>query len=197
MMTLNVAAAMEPPATPHDLAVLSVFNSVMSGGMSTRYFSEIRERNGLVYSVRSYFKRESDAMHYVFDTWMTPDNAPTVLRIAARELTKVAEAAPDAGGLTERELRKAIAQAGAGVAMMAETSGGRGQLYAHRWTRGDPFVALPSLVNEMHTVTLDEVRATAQRVLDALQRAQVVAVAPKDIGAQLHRALQTPERGVA
>jgi len=49
------------PANHADIAALTVLNTILGGGMSSRLFQRIREENALVYSVFSTIEQDSDA----------------------------------------------------------------------------------------------------------------------------------------
>jgi len=49
------------PADHKDIAALTVLNTILGGGMSSRLFQKIREENALVYSVFSTIEQDSDA----------------------------------------------------------------------------------------------------------------------------------------
>ncbi len=108
------------PAFPHrhkDEHVLAVLSALLGGGMSSRLFSEVREKRGLAYYVRSYIETFSDTGYFGVRAGVSHRNAYDAVRIVLQELRKIARAP-----VTATELRKAKEYTKGTLALSLETS---------------------------------------------------------------------------
>ena len=148
---------------------LSVVNTVLGGGMSSRLFSDIRETRGLAYSVFSYTSAFADAGSLAVYAGCLPTKAPEVL---ARMTEAVGEIA--ASGITEGELARAQGALRGSLVLGLEdpssrmTRLGKSELVypAHRST--DDLLAM------IDAVTLADANAAAKRLLSVEPRIAVV-----------------------
>jgi predicted Zn-dependent peptidase len=77
-----------------------VLSSVLGEGMSSKLFSEVREKRGLVYGVKSDVEIGRNYGYMVIWAGCKPENVPQVKKICLEELGKLSE-------LTEEELSAA------------------------------------------------------------------------------------------
>jgi predicted Zn-dependent peptidase len=77
-----------------------VLNTLMAGGMSSKLFSEIREKRNLAYAVKGHAVISNDFAYNVVYVGTTKENVEIVKKIILEELAKVAK------GLTEKELKQ-------------------------------------------------------------------------------------------
>lgn len=97
----------------------SVFSTLFGGGMSSRLFQEIREKEGLVYGIGSFHSSHADGGCFGIQGATTPDNIQKVLKLSAKEFNKVLD------NLDEKEILRAKNQLKAGVLMSLETVSNR------------------------------------------------------------------------
>ena len=139
---------------------LSVLNTALGGGLSSRLFQQVRESRGLAYSVYSSLDTFSDAGALSVYAACLPERFAEVIRVAADVLEEVAR-----DGITETECRIAKGSLRGGLVLGLEDSSsrmnriGRGELnYAeHR--------SIDRTLQELDEVTLDEVNAIARQLL--------------------------------
>ena len=89
-------------ARHHDRFTLAVVDTVLGGGMSSRLFQEIREKQGLAYSVFSFHALYQDTGQWAVYAGTRPENAEKVIRLVQSEIERLLDA-----GLTEDELSRA------------------------------------------------------------------------------------------
>jgi predicted Zn-dependent peptidase len=65
-----------------------LLNTILGGGMSSRLFQNVREDQGLAYSIYSYLNCHSDAGALVVSSGTSPKEAPKVIRILLKELDR-------------------------------------------------------------------------------------------------------------
>jgi predicted Zn-dependent peptidase len=129
---------------------LTVLNSVLGGGMSSRLFQEIREKRGLAYSVYS------DAGVMGLYAGCSPKRAPQVAGLMLDEFRRLAE-----GGITDEELARAQGQLGGASALALEDSDTRmTRLGRSELTTGE-FADLDETLRRIASVTTDAVRDLA------------------------------------
>jgi predicted Zn-dependent peptidase len=145
----------------HELRwALSVLNTGLGGGMSSRLFQEIREKRGLVYSVYSYVGAHADAGILGVYAGCAPGRVDEVLRIARAELASAAEK-----GLTDEEIDRAKgAMRGSLVLGLEDTGAQMSRIGKAALVHGE-VLTVDELVRRIDAVTPDDVRAVADLVL--------------------------------
>lgn len=98
------------PALPYSddrRFVQDMIDAVLSSGMSSRLFQEIRERLGLVYSVFAYFREYADVGQGVVYAGTDPQRIDRTIEATLKELDKLRqEPIPDEELARTKELRK-------------------------------------------------------------------------------------------
>lgn len=141
---------------------LSVLNAALGGGMSSRLFTEIREKRGLVYSVASFLENYADTGLFAVYAGCAPAKADAVLELVRAELAKVAER-----GITREELARAKGQLAGGLVLGLEDTGsrmsrlGKSELVYAEWRGVD------EVLDSIRAVTLDDVAELAANLLAA------------------------------
>jgi predicted Zn-dependent peptidase len=156
---------------------LGVLNAALGGGMSSRFFQEVREKRGLAYSVYSFASQHADTGLWGVYAGCLPSKADEVLSICVAEIAKVV-----ADGLTDEELERGKGQVRGGIVLGLEDP-------SSRMTRlGKAELVYPALepvddiIAAISAVTHDDVRQVAS---DILARPKVLAVVgPFDDAAQ-------------
>lgn len=103
---VQVVAMMDAPPEPHaDSLLEKVVNSVLSGGMAGRLFTEVREKRGLCYSVSASYAPGKEFGSVLAYVGTTPERAQTSLEVLLAELARIAT--PE-GAVTRDELDRAL-----------------------------------------------------------------------------------------
>jgi predicted Zn-dependent peptidase len=137
-------------------ATLSVLNSILGGGMSSRLFQEVREKRGLAYSVYSFAPSYSDAGLFGIYAGCSPAKAAQVTELMLEEFGRLAS-----GGVTAEEMRRAVGQLSGASALALEDSDTRmSRLGRSELTLGE-FVDLDESLRRLGAVTADGVRELA------------------------------------
>jgi predicted Zn-dependent peptidase len=139
---------------------LSVLNSILGGGMSSRLFQVIREQHGLAYSVYSFTPSYSDAGCVGLYAGCSPSKAGRVAELMLGEFTRLAT-----GGVTDDELRRARGQLGGASALALEDSDTRmSRLGRSELTQGE-FVDLDEALRRLSLVTRAGIQDLAQELV--------------------------------
>ncbi|MCR9221290.1 MAG: insulinase family protein [Alphaproteobacteria bacterium] len=156
-----------------DFYPVSVLNSLLGGGMSSRLFQEIREERGLVYSVFSFASPFSDSGVFGVYAGTGPEDLTELAPVLCDEIGRTAvEDAP------EEEVARARAQVKASLLMARESTGARcDQLGQQILTFGRP-VPPEEQVAKLDAVTPADLRRAAARLFS--QTPTLAAIGPLD-----------------
>jgi len=157
-----------------DRHALSLLDTVLGGGMSSRLFQEIREKRGLAYSVYSYRSLFADAGTFAIYVGTTPQNAETVIDIVRSEIASVLN-----DGLSENEFERGKGHLKGSLVLSSEDPGsrmtrlGKGQL-----TTGE-ILSIDELIDKVDALQMEDIERVAQRVLGS-DSFRVTVVGPFD-----------------
>jgi predicted Zn-dependent peptidase len=147
------------PAVDPRRATLTVLNSILGGGMSSRLFQQIREKRGLAYSVYSFSPSYSDAGLFGIYAGCSPSKAGQVAELMIAEFERMGTA-----GVTDEEMRRATGQLSGASALALEDSDTRmTRLGRSEITLGE-FVDLDEALRRIALVTPAAVQDLAQEL---------------------------------
>jgi predicted Zn-dependent peptidase len=139
---------------------LSVLNTALGGGLSSRLFQQIRETRGLAYSVYSTVDTFSDSGALSIYAACLPERFPEVVRVTTDVLEQVAR-----DGITEVECRIAKGSLRGGLVLGLEDSGSRMNRIGRSELNYGEHRSIAETLAKIEAVTLDEVNAVARRLL--------------------------------
>ena len=153
-------------ATHDDFPVQQVILGILSGGMSGRLFTEVREKQGLVYWVSAWQETPRDSGLIFLGASTTPDRCDRTYATLLREVDRLAE------DLEPGELERAIT----GIVASQETRGDVtrarcGELVNDLFFFGRP-VPPEEKIRKVQAVTIDDIR----RYLSAYPRDRLCVV---------------------
>ena len=93
--------------------------SVLSGGMSARLFTEVREKRGLCYAVGAQYHAMKEAAGIACYTGTTPEKAQEAYDVIVAEFNRLAE------GISEEEIHRAKVGLKSSLIMQSESSSSR------------------------------------------------------------------------
>lgn len=108
-----------PPITSEDYYNINIAVSVLSGGMSSRLFTEVREKRGLCYAVGARYATQKDFAGVTCYAGTTPDKAQETLDVIRAEFARLWE------GITECEMQRAKVGLKSSLIMQSESSSAR------------------------------------------------------------------------
>lgn len=139
---------------------LSVLNTALGGGLSSRLFQQIRESRGLAYSVYSTVDTFADSGALSVYAGCQPERFDEVVRVTTEVLEGVAR-----DGITADECRIAKGSLRGGLVLGLEDSGSR----MHRIGRSElnygEHRTIDHTLAQIEAVTLEEVNAVAHQLL--------------------------------
>jgi predicted Zn-dependent peptidase len=139
---------------------LSVLNTALGGGLSSRLFQQIRETRGLAYSVYSTVDTFSDSGALSVYAACQPERFDQVVRVTTEVLEIVAR-----DGITEAECRIAKGSLRGGLVLGLEDSGSRMNRIGRSELNYGEHRSIAQTLNKIDAVSLEEVNAVARQLL--------------------------------
>ncbi len=156
LLTMPALAQDDP-----DRYALSLLNTALGRGMSSRLFQRIREQMGLAYSVFAHWHPASDQGHFSVYAGVSPEKAVDALTAIASELARARE------GLTDDELERAREfSRGRLILGTEDTRGVLGWIGRQTCIKGE-ITPLSEAIASIDAVTPDDIERVANRILDA------------------------------
>jgi predicted Zn-dependent peptidase len=159
--------------TDEDYYNARVAVSVLSGGMSARLFTEVREKRGLCYAVGASYHGLKDAAGIACYAGTTPDKAQETLDVIMDQFNRLGD------GISEEEIKRAKVGLKSSLVLQSESSSNRAA-----GTGGDYYIL--GRVRSLDEIKSKIERTTVDSVLEFLRRNQfkdftVVTIGPKEI----------------
>jgi predicted Zn-dependent peptidase len=161
------------PETHADYYTLRLAIEILSGGMSGRLFTEVREKRGLVYNVWAGYSSLKGSGSILGYAGTSNDRAQATLDTFVAELFRLQE------GVTADELQRAQTGLKASTIMQGESSGARAGAIAHDYFMRGRIRTLDEIKAAIDAVTVDQVNAFLKR--NAPGPFTVVIVGPKEL----------------
>jgi predicted Zn-dependent peptidase len=131
-----------------------VANSVLSGGMSGRLFTEVREKRALCYSVYASYGADAKYGRGVAYVGTTPQRAQESHDVLMAELNRINT---PAGRVTKAEFDRAVVGMKSRLVMSGESSSARAGALARDWRKIGRARTLTEMARQVDAVTLDQV----------------------------------------
>lgn len=156
----QIVVVHDAPREPNEDVILEkLLVSVLSGGMSSRLFTEVREKRGLCYSVNASYSASKEAGTVTAYVGTTPERAQESLDVLFAELERINGHAP----ITREEFKRAVAGMKSRIVFSGESTGARASsLAADIHNLGRPR-SLADITAQVDAVTLDQLNAYAAR----------------------------------
>ncbi len=155
---------------------LSVLDTILGGGMSSRLFQEVREKRGLAYSVYSFQQGYRDAGLFGVSAGTSPDSVQECVDVVVAELEKMS-----AHGPTDAEMTLAKEHLKGSLTLSLESSSGRMMRLGRSEFNFGETVAIEEIERRFNAVTRDDVLALA-RELFAPSSIGLCVLGPLDAG---------------
>jgi len=148
---------------------LSVLNTVLGGGMSSRLNQNIRERYGYCYQIYSFVNMLSDTGD--FGVYMATDGTKVdhARKLILRELKRMVTRP-----ISSRQLNQAKSQLKGSLMLGLESLSHRMSRLGRLEMHDRPFASLDDIIAEVNAVTADDVQRVASELFDPDQLSTVV-----------------------
>jgi len=156
----QVHIAMGVPSYPlaHELRFpLYVLNTVLGGGMSSRLFQNIREKQGLAYAVYSELNLFSDTGCFTVYAGTAAETAKQVVNSVMQEFRQLKQEL-----ISEDELQRSKDHLKGSLMLSLESTSSRMSNLARQELYFDRFMTMDEMLAKIESVTRDEVQMIAQ-----------------------------------
>lgn len=140
----------------HPLERLTI--AVLSGGMSGRLFTEVREKRGLCYAVSSSYRADKDRGVVSNYVGTTPERAQESLDVLHAELRRISE-----GNITQEELARATTGLKSKLVFAGESTKARAGALASDYFNLGRVRTLEEIVAQLDSISLEELNQYVQR----------------------------------
>ena len=140
---------------------IGLLANLLGGGMSSRIFQRVREREGLAYSIYCYADSFFDVGVFGTSFASTAANAPRVLEIIGEEYARLCQ-----GELDAPELQSNRTQLLAGIVLGLEGSGSQMTRMARSEMLYGRYLTTEEIIEGVSAVRIEDVLAVAQELLD-------------------------------
>lgn len=158
---VHIALAHDAPSeSDPDAPLERVVASALSGGMSGRLFTEVREKRSLCYSVNASYGTDRTFGRVAAYVGTTPERAQEALDVLWSELTRIngpKRAESLGGGITQSEFDRAIIGMTSRLVMSGESSSARASALAQDFRKIGRPRSLEERVAEIQRLTLKQV----------------------------------------
>ncbi|MGN1030680.1 MAG: M16 family metallopeptidase [Butyricicoccaceae bacterium] len=148
----------------------ALLSSILGGGMSSRLFQTVRERNGLCYSVYSYSISHQDTGMFGIYTALNKETEERALRLIREECIRLTQDGPD-----RAELNRCREQVKSNLLMGLESTTARMNQLGRSELFYDHTADLDEIIEHYDAVTIDDITDLARRILN-FDRASICAV---------------------
>jgi len=165
--------ALAPPLTDPDYPAVKVLANVLGGGMAGRFFSELRDKEGLAYTTAAQYPARVDPSYFLAQLGTAPENVAKAEAALRAQLERVQRER-----VSSEELRVAKAYVLGNLAMDRRTNARQAWYLAAYEEAGVGHEFLDRYVTAVRAVTAADVQRVAQRYLAVLRTVIVQPTAP-------------------
>ena len=152
-----------PAVTDADYAAVKVLATVLGGGMAGRFFSELRDKQGLAYTTAAQFPSRMERSYFLAQIGTAPENVDKAEAALRRELQRIREEPVSAD-----ELKIARAYVLGSLAMDRRTNARQAWYLASFEAMGVGPEFLDRYVAQVRQITAADVQRAAQKYLATL-----------------------------
>ncbi|MDH4291740.1 MAG: insulinase family protein [Dehalococcoidia bacterium] len=138
---------------------LGLLNTVLGGGMSSRLFTEIRERRGLAYDIHSYTEHFLDSGSFGVYAGVDPEKTETALAAILEELSKIKQ------GIAASELTRAKELSKGRLYLRFEDSQNVALWYGSQEILLQQILDMDDVISIVDAITVDQLQEVAQKIL--------------------------------
>ncbi|PIR02967.1 MAG: hypothetical protein COV60_02850 [Candidatus Magasanikbacteria bacterium CG11_big_fil_rev_8_21_14_0_20_43_7] len=138
---------------------LSVMNTILGGSMSSRLFTEIREKRGLAYTVQAGSEHYRDTGYSMVRAGVEPKNVNKTIALIQKEVEKMAKK-----GVTARELADAKTHIRGRIQLSLEDSSSVANWYAKQALFAEKIVTPDEKLAKVDAITSEQIQDVAKKV---------------------------------
>lgn len=162
-----------PPITSEHYYDIVAAVSVLSGGMSSRLFTEVREKRGLCYAVGAQYNTLKTLAGISCYAGTTPENAQETVNVITAEFNRLTE------GITESEMQRAKVGLKSTLIMHSESTAARAAAIASDFYLLGKVRTIEAIKERIEQITIDSVIQSLQK--NVFKDYTVVTIGPKSV----------------
>ena len=136
-----------------------LFNIILGGGMSSRLFTEIRDKLGLAYSIHSYVEHFLDSGSVTVYAGVEPKNLKTAIKAILEQLAELKERVP------ETELSKAKELSKGRLLLRMEDSHAVAGWMGGQEVLSERILSVDQVISTIEAITADELKQLARELM--------------------------------
>lgn len=144
-----------------DQEAIKILATILGGTMSSRLFIEVREKNGLCYSIRAMADAYDEVGMFVVRAGLDADRIALACKVIVSELKKIASK-----GVTDDELKKAKDHILGAVKLKMEDSSDRAEFVGMQELMTDKVLSLDERLAKFTAVKKADVNRVAKEIID-------------------------------
>jgi len=156
--------SLAPALTDPDYPAVKVMSTVLGGGMAGRFFSELRDKQGLAYTTGTQYPARVDQSFFLAQLGTAPENVARAETALREQLVRVQRER-----VGDEELRVAKAYVLGNLAMDRRTNARQAWYLAAYEEAGVGYEFLDRYVGAVRAVTAADVQRVAQRYLAVIR----------------------------
>ncbi|QOD37858.1 M16 family metallopeptidase [Candidatus Wolbachia massiliensis] len=162
-----------PSVSRHDdkYHTFKVLDSILGSGMSSRLFQEVREKQGLAYSVYSFNSSYIDTGMLSIFAGTDSSNLDKLLKSITTELQKLST-----DDLEEKEVNRVKERIKSQILMSRESVSSRTEALCHYYGNYGRYVSKNELIEKISAVTLSGVKKVAEELLSQHEKITLAAI---------------------
>ncbi|CCF78039.1 Zn-dependent peptidase [Wolbachia endosymbiont of Onchocerca ochengi] len=162
-----------PSVSYHDdrYHTFQILDSILGSGMSSRLFQEVREKQGLAYSVYSFNSSYTDTGMLSIFAGTDSSNLSKFLKSITMELKKLSTS-----DLKEEEVNRAKERVKSQILMSRESVSSRVEALGHYYSTFNKYISKNELIEKISVVTTTDVKEAAKELLSQHEKTTLAAI---------------------
>ncbi|WP_025264320.1 M16 family metallopeptidase [Wolbachia endosymbiont of Onchocerca volvulus] len=162
-----------PSVSYHDdrYHTFQILDSILGSGMSSRLFQEVREKQGLAYSVYSFNSSYTDTGMLSIFAGTDSSNLSKFLKSITMELKKLSTS-----DLKEEEVNRAKERVKSQILMSRESVSSRVEALGHYYSTFNKYISKNELIEKISAVTTTDVKEAAKELLSQHEKTTLAAI---------------------
>ncbi|WP_341818701.1 pitrilysin family protein [Wolbachia endosymbiont (group B) of Ennomos erosarius] len=148
-----------------------VLDSILGSGMSSRLFQEVREKQGLAYSVYSFNSSYTDTGVFSIFAGTDSSNLDKLLKSIMTELKKLST-----DDLKEEEVNRVKERVKSQILMSREGVSSRAETLGHYYGNYNRYISKNELIEKISAVTTANVKKAAEELLSQHEKTTLAAI---------------------
>ncbi|MBR2903555.1 MAG: insulinase family protein [Clostridia bacterium] len=145
---------------------MQIVNTVLGGGMSSRLFQEVREKNGLAYSVYSYLSSYEECGSLVIYAGVNAENGEKAYDAIGKVVKDLRK-----NGISEEEFMRGRAQMKSSLLFAQENTSSQMLTYGKYMLFNDKLFDFDQKIEKINAITQEDIRLAIEKTFDESKKA--------------------------